>query len=278
MMETTTVLDELTTRVLAPNPSPMTLDGTNTYVLGSAGQPALVVDPGPNDAGHRASIEAAVGDRDVAVVVVTHHHADHAAAAWWAGPWGARLLAFDPGRVPGAQVLRDGARVRAGDVDVEAVHTPGHASDHVCLRLRPTDVVLTGDHVLGRGTSVVAWPDGDLTAYLSSLTRLAQLPATRLFPGHGPVLDDPGTTIRQYTEHREMRDRQILAAIEAGDDTPVAIVRRVYHDVPEVLHPAAERSVRAHLARLVQAGAVPPSILGEELRPIDPSTLPGGGA
>lgn len=248
-------LDDLTSVVLAPNPSPMTLDGTNTYLLGAPGSGGVVVvDPGPNLAEHRRAVEAAVAELDAAVgaVVFTHHHADHAEAAGWAQDWNAPAYAFTPHLVgPAVQPLADTARLDRSGVMLEAVHTPGHASDHVCLRIAATGAVLTGDHVLGRGTTVVAWPDGDMTAYFASLERLAQLEATVLYPGHGPALADPKTTVAQYIAHRRERERQVLQALAAGDVTPAQIVARVYADVDAALHPAAERSVRAHLDKLV---------------------------
>ncbi|MPZ71739.1 MAG: MBL fold metallo-hydrolase [Nitriliruptorales bacterium] len=234
----------------------MTLDGTNTYLLGSPGSGGVVVvDPGPDVAEHRAAIEAAAAAEDAAVaaVVFTHHHIDHAQAARWAREWGVQAFAFSPEMIRAAvSPLADGAMVAVGGVTVEAVHTPGHASDHLCLRVAQTGAVLTGDHVLGRGTTVVAWPDGDMAAYMDSLHRLARLDATVLYPGHGPPLPDPAAVVRQYIAHREEREEQVVAALTAGDDTPRAVVKRVYADVDEALHPAAERSVRAHLDKLIR--------------------------
>lgn len=260
-------LDDLTTVVLAPNPSPMTLDGTNTYLLGAPGAGALVVvDPGPDLNDHRCAIEAAVAGLDarIAAVVFTHHHADHAEAVGWAAQWGVEAYAFTPRLISGIVTpLGHSGTLTAGGVTVEAVHTPGHASDHLCLRMVETGAVLTGDHVLGRGTTVVAWPDGDMRAYMESLRRLAGLDATVLYPGHGPALHDPRRTVSDYLAHREERERQVLDALQNGDTTPAAIVARVYADVDPALHPAAERSVRAHLDKL----------LGEErvVRIVDPS-------
>lgn len=274
-------LDELVVRVLAPNPSPMTLDGTNTYLVGVPGSgAALVVDPGPDLAAHRKAVEAAMRDigAEPAEVVLTHHHADHAQAAGWAAAWGAQLHAFDPALVPSAaRALAHGGRIAAGGVELVAEHTPGHSGDHLCLRVAATGAVLTGDHVLGRGTTVVAYPDGDMGAYLDSLRRLRALDAPRLYPGHGPVVDHPGAVIDDYLAHREERERQVLAAVEAGAGDPAAVVRAVYVDVPEHLHAAAEYSVRAHLRKLVDEQRVPPSLLAGAPPPLvhadDPSTL-----
>jgi glyoxylase-like metal-dependent hydrolase (beta-lactamase superfamily II) len=251
-------LDELTRLVLADNPSPMTLEGTNTYLLGDPDHGAIVVvDPGPDDPVHRAAVDAALDGRQVAAVVITHHHLDHSEAAGWAGEWGADLRAFDPGLVPGARSMADGERLSAAGIDLEAVHTPGHASDHLCLRVRQTDVVLTGDHVLGRGSTVVNWPDGDMAAYMRSLHRLARAPGTAIYPGHGPEVDDPTTKVAEYISHREERRQQVLRAIEGGSTDVAAIVGEVYAEVPEVLHPAAARSVNAVLAMLADEGIIP---------------------
>jgi glyoxylase-like metal-dependent hydrolase (beta-lactamase superfamily II) len=250
---TARMLDELTTVVLAPNPSPMTLEGTNTYVIAVPGSgEVVVIDPGPELDEHRAAVDAAIGDRSVAAVILTHHHVDHAEAAGWAQPWGAEAFAFTPELISApVSALRDGATVARAGITLAALHTPGHASDHLCLRLVETDAVLTGDHVLGRGTTVVAWPDGDMGAYMASLQRLAQTPAAVLYPGHGPAIGDPAGTISYYLAHRLEREAQVLEALSAGDQTPAEIVARVYADVDVALHPAAERSVRAHLDKLV---------------------------
>lgn len=253
-------LDELTAVVLAPNPSPMTLEGTNTYLVGAAGAGAVVVvDPGPDLGAHREAVESACTtlDAEVAAVVLTHHHPDHAEAAAWAQAWGAPLHAFDPTLVGApAAPLGDGEALRAAGVELEPVYTPGHASDHVCLRVRDNDVVLTGDHILGRGTTVVTWPDGDMAAYMASLERVGALGASALYPGHGPAVADPGGKVREYLDHRLEREQQVLDALTAGDATPQQIVVRVYADVDPVLHPAAQASVRAHLAKLEAEGRV----------------------
>ena len=254
-------LDEVTTRVLAANASPMTLDGTNTYVLHPVGSGvAAIVDPGPDDPGHLAAVESVLRDRDTwpTAVLVTHHHVDHAAAAAaWADHFGARLHA-STADVAGewGHVLADGSHVDLPGLTVEAVATPGHCGDHLAFRLG-TGALLSGDHVLGRGTSVVAHPDGDLTAYLDSLRRVLDLGPDVLYPGHGPELtQDPDAVVRYYLDHRAFRERQVLAVLADGAATPREVVEVVYAEVDPALWPAAEASTRATLDRLARAGRV----------------------
>lgn len=254
-------LDPTVTRVLAPNPSPMTLDGTNTYILGVAGTGEVaVVDPGPDDPDHLARVEAAVTARDAAVraIVVTHHHLDHAeAAVGWGRRLGCPVVASTTEVAgPDGLVVADGDRVELTGLDVEVVATPGHTRDHVALRLG-TGALLTGDHVLGRGTSVVVHPDGDLLAYLDSLRRVLDLGPDALYPGHGPELtEDPQAVLAYYRDHRAFRERQILAALVEGPLTPGELVAGIYADVDRQLWPAAEASTRAALAALEGAGCI----------------------
>lgn len=252
-------LDAIVTRVLAPNPSPMTLDGTNTYVIGVPGSgEVLVVDPGPSDPEHLDRVVGELTARDAAVrgVVVTHHHHDHAeAAAGWAARFGCPVLAATPEVAgPDGVVVADGDRIPVPGLDVEVVATPGHTRDHVALRLG-TGALLTGDHVLGRGTSVVAYPDGDLAAYLVSLRRVLDLGPDVLYPGHGPALrEDPTAVLRYYLDHREVRQAQVVAAASDGPVTLAALVARIYAEVDRRLWPAAEASTRAALDVLVTEG------------------------
>lgn len=249
-------LDELVTRVLAPNPDAMTLDGTNTYVLGAPGRGAVaVVDPGPDDPDHRRRVEQAAADRDAAIaaIVVTHHHGDHLeAAVAWAERFGCRVHATRPQDVgPDGVVIGDGDRVRLPGLTLDAVATPGHTRDHVAFRL-PSGALLTGDHVLGRGTSVVAHPDGDLVAYLESLRRVLDLGPAALYPGHGPELvEDPDAVVRFYLDHRDFRRQQVLAILGEGPARPRQLVERIYAAVDPGLWGAAEASTRALLAALV---------------------------
>lgn len=252
-------LDEVTTRVLAPNPSSMTLDGTNTYVIAAAGD-AIVIDPGPTDHEHRESVERVLADLDASclAVVVTHHHGDHSKAAGdWARRFDASLHATTPD-VAGDRgtIVGDGDVVTAGSVAITAVATPGHCADHVAWRA-PTGALLSGDHVLGRGTSVVAHPDGDLEAYLASLRTVLDLGPDALYPGHGPVLrDDPSAVVRYYLDHRSYREEQVLALLAAKPRSSLGLVRRIYRDVPKMLWPAAELSTRATLDKLESEGRI----------------------
>lgn len=254
-------LDELVVRVLAPNPSRMALDGTNTYLIGRPKDGvAAIVDPGPADADHLARVQAALAEMDAACthIFVTHHHIDHAEAAQaWAAAFGAVLVAGHPA-VAGANghVPDDGARYRIGSTVIRVVATPGHCADHLAFRL-DNGAVLVGDHILGRGTSVVTFPEGDLLAYLDSLRRVHDLGPAALYPGHGPEMrQDPGAVIEYYRAHRVFREKQILAALRAGPATVGELVRTIYASVDPGLWPYAEQSTRAALAKLAAEGAV----------------------
>lgn len=238
--------------VLAPNPGPMTLDGTNTWILGE--RRTVVVDPGPDVEGHLRRVADEAGD--VALVLLTHGHPDHSAGARRLADilGGVPVRAVDPSHRLGEEGLSDGEHVTVDDLVVTVLATPGHSSDHVCFVLPEQGYVLTGDHVLGRGTTVVAHPDGRLRDYLDSLERLAEVGATRLLPGHGPRVDDPAEVIGYYVAHRAERLREVKAAVEAGARTPREVVERVYADVDRVLWGAAEQSVRAQLDYLAETG------------------------
>ena len=254
-------VDDVALRVLAPNPSPMTLDGTNTYVLATAdGAPAVVVDPGPDDAAHRARVEQVLRDHDldVAAVVATHHHPDHAEAArGWASAWGVSVAAARPDVAgPTGRVLAAGDELVAGDLRLEVVATPGHTADSISLRL-PTRAVCTGDHVLGRGTTVVAHPDGTLSGYLDSLRRLLDLGPAALLPGHGPAMhEDPAAVLRFHLEHRAFRLQQVLAVLAAGPRTAEQVVEIVYADHDRAVWPAAVASTLAAFEHLEEVGRV----------------------
>ncbi len=240
--------------VLAGNPGPMTLDGTNTWLLDADADSVVLVDPGPDDPAHLAAVQAALDGRRVRQIVLTHGHLDHSAGAGlFKQTFGAQVRALDP--QPGHERLAPGEVVIAGDLEVHIVATPGHTSDSVSLHLPQRAAVLTGDTILGRGTTVVAHPDGRLADYLASLQLLQELVeaagATQVWPGHGPALPDAAAVLDAYLAHRHERLEEVRAALaELAEPTPRAVVERVYADVPQILWPAAELSVRAQLEYL----------------------------
>jgi glyoxylase-like metal-dependent hydrolase (beta-lactamase superfamily II) len=225
------------TLVRAPNPGPMTLDGTNTWLLRAPGNGAaghVVVDPGPLDEGH---LRAVAGHGAVEAILITHGHFDHTE--------GVPRLA----ELTGAPVLDFDGTFEAGGLRIRAIDTPGHTRDSVCYVVND-EAVLSGDTILGRGTTIVAWPDGDLGPYLDSLDTLKRLGPIPVLPGHGPPLADCAAASAYYRNHREARLEQVRAAVAAGAADPMDVVRVVYADVDEILWPAAEATVRAQLAYL----------------------------
>ncbi|MFF0770104.1 MBL fold metallo-hydrolase [Nonomuraea wenchangensis] len=236
--------------VLAPNPGIMTLDGTNTWLIGD-GEETIVVDPGPDDADHLERVRAHLDGRRVTEILLTHGHFDHSGGARsFAALVNAPVRALDPRHRLGGEGLADGDVVTVGGLEVHVHGTPGHSFDSLCFWLPQDRAMLTGDTVLGRGTTIIAG-DGGLADYLRSLDRLREaaerLEARVLLPGHGPVLTDPIAALDGYLAHRRERLDQIRAAQAQGARTPREIVRVVYADVDRSLWPAAEMSVRAQL-------------------------------
>lgn len=248
--------------VLAPNPGPMTLDGTNTWVLAEPGSSAtVVVDPGPLDEGHlrRVADLARSGDRDVAMVVLTHRHHDHTEGARrFSELVDAPVRAADPAYRIGPDGLGDDDLLDVGGLEMRVLATPGHTSDSCCLYLPADGALLTGDTVLGRGTTVLAEPDGRLDDYLATLRRLSAWVTEQgigvLLPGHGPVRADAGAVLEGYLRHREERLDQVRAAVGAGRTTASEVTAAVYSDIDPAAYPAAEQSVRAQLAYLRDRG------------------------
>ncbi len=242
--------------IIAPNPGPMTLDGTNTWILGDPSlAPPAVVDPGPFDEDHLSAIIDACGGQ-IAMIILTHGHADHSeSAAELANRAGCGVRAADPAFQVGHHGLIDRDAVLLGSVGFEVFATPGHTSDSCSLLLRGEDDnvsrLLTGDTVLGRGTAVITHPDGNLADYLDSLDLLSELVESyevrEILPGHGPRVADPAGWLDFYRSHRLERLEMVREALAAGDDSPTAVVARVYADVDRSLWPAAEESVRAQL-------------------------------
>ncbi len=238
-------------RLLAPNPGLYTGQGTNTYLIVSQDE-VLVIDPGPIIDDHRETILKELHDRQPVGVLVTHTHPDHAPMA---NPLAKSLGVpaygysngpeFDPDRN-----LRDGDRVTVGTAELRVYHTPGHSDDHLCFLL--DEVLFTGDHIMGGSTVIV----DDMSRYLASLERLKGLEISRLYPGHGELMDDPRKVVVEYIEHRLARERQILEAVDRGAATVGEIVEAVYADVDDRLHRLAGHSVAAHLAKSVDDGFV----------------------
>src|SRR6201996_7412625 len=255
----------LATCVLAPNPSPMTLDGTNTWLIAAPDSTvALVVDPGPDDEGHLRRVVGQAGQsgRRIAQILLTHGHEDHSAGARrLADLTRAPVRAADPAHRLGGEGLVDGDVVLAGGCELRVIATPGHSVDSLSLLLPEDGALLTGDSVLGRGTTVIAGGDGSLGDYLRSLDTMKALADRGLLqlmlPGHGPVLPDPVTVLDYYIAHRAERLDQVRAALAAGDRTPGQIVTRVYTDIGPDVRPAAELSVQAQLDYLASRGELP---------------------
>jgi glyoxylase-like metal-dependent hydrolase (beta-lactamase superfamily II) len=240
--------------VRADNPGPMTLDGTNTYVL-SARSGNVVVDPGPLLQEH---LQAIVAFGPVTATLLTHGHLDHCEAAGRLHEMTrAPVLARNPALcMDGEPLLVDEARLEIAGLDIDVLHTPGHTADSVSFVVRAGDPagVLTGDTILGRGSTVVAHPDGRLGPYFESLARLRELRGALLLPGHGPALPDVAPVAAEYLAHRHERLDQVRAALAAGAESPREVVEVVYADVDRALWPAAEQSVRAQLDYLAEVG------------------------
>jgi glyoxylase-like metal-dependent hydrolase (beta-lactamase superfamily II) len=225
-------------RLIAPNPGPMTLEGTNTYVVGR--NPAVVIDPGPDDAGHLKAVRRVADARGgIGTVLLTHSHGDHAD--------GVAALGIEPARPDDGETI-------AG---LTAIATPGHAADHVCFLLG--DACFTGDLILGEGSTIVGPREtgGSLLAYMDSLRRLQGLDLTVLYPGHGPEVDDPQAKIAEYIAHRREREDRLVAAIERGERSRAALLDEVWDDVPEQLRGAAAIAMQAHLEKLEDEGRLP---------------------
>jgi glyoxylase-like metal-dependent hydrolase (beta-lactamase superfamily II) len=234
-------------RVVAPNPGPYTGPGTNTWLL-DAGPVFVVIDPGPDEDSHLAAIERALKGSTVGVVLVTHSHPDHL-------PLAERLAARHGASVRRFPELADGDVVRAGNLNITALHTPGHSADHLCFWLAGDRALFTGDLVLGRGSSMVTYPEGDVAAYLRSLDRVIALNPHILFPGHWDPVTDAVRKLEEYRTHRLDRETQVRAELGRGRGTARELTERVYgKEVGDELLAAAEMTMRAHLKKLVDDG------------------------
>lgn len=238
-------------RVLAPNPGVYELEGTNTWVLGEA--PAVVIDPGPEGDAHLHEVVRTAGR--VGEILLTHDHPDHAPGALpLAEMTGAPVRALRP-PTTGTR-LRDGEVITSGGASVRVVATPGHSADHAAFWMPDARTLFTGDAVLGRGTSLIDPPGGDLAAYLRSLHRMRELEPRTIHPGHGPVVMRAVAKLDEYLEHRELRERQILEALGEGPRSIEELVETIYAGYPQEVRALAGRSVLAHLLKLANEGRV----------------------
>lgn len=265
-------------RILAPNASPMTFRGTNTYIVGT--ESLAVIDPGPDDLQHLFAILAALGDKPLTHIFVTHSHLDHSPLAQpLADETGARVIAFGDSSAGQSPVMRqlvadgyteggegidhafkphvcigDGEAIDGGDWKISAIHTPGHMGNHMCFAWE--DVVFSGDHVMGWASSMVSPPDGDIADFMASCEKLRGTSATKFYPGHGAPITDPAARVAWLIKHRQDRTAQILDALRGGPADVMSLTRSLYADVPATLHKAAARNVLAHLIDLHTIGLV----------------------
>jgi glyoxylase-like metal-dependent hydrolase (beta-lactamase superfamily II) len=258
----------LVRRLLAPNPSPFTFTGTHSYIVGRGD--VAVIDPGPDLPVHVDALLAATAGERIAAILCTHTHRDHSPAGRaLAEASGAPIIGCAPLSLDGDgadeafdrdyrpdRVLNDGESVDGPGWTLQAVATPGHTSNHLCFALPEAAALFSGDHVMGWSTSIVSPPDGDMAAYRASLDKLMAREEQVYFPGHGPQIDQPRRFVRGLILHRRQRETQILARLAAGEGEVGAIVAALYGGIDKRLHPAAARSVLAHLIELEQRGAV----------------------
>jgi glyoxylase-like metal-dependent hydrolase (beta-lactamase superfamily II) len=257
-------------RVVAPNPGPFTFTGTGVYIIGSG--EVAVIDPGPYDPVHEAALDAALDGERVSHVFVTHHHLDHSPLAHpLAEKHGAKVYGFgaqnsspaggevrleagdDIGFSPDVEIV-DGQTFTGNGWTIEALHTPGHTSNHVCYALLEENVLFSGDHVMAWSTSVISPPDGHMGDYLRELARVRDRNFARLWPTHGPAVEQPSEFVQSYIDHRLARETQILEQMAAGKTRIPEMVAAIYAEVDKRLHPAAAHSVMAHVIHLVETG------------------------
>lgn len=258
------MVEQLSPRVVrlrAPNPSPMTFEGTNTYVVDAGDGALIAVDPGPALDAHRDALLAYAAGRGAryAAIIVTHGHPDHfPGAAPLAAATGAPVAAHPAARFSHDRTLEDGERLRVGALALRALHAPGHARDHLVFVLDEEGALFTGDVVVGRGTVVIAPPGGDMRAYQRTLARLRTDygDALSLYGGHGPEVRDVRAKLDEYINHRALREAQVLAALAREPQTLPQLVEGIYRDVDRVLWPAAARQILAYLIALEAEGAV----------------------
>ena len=261
------VCDQLTPlvrRVIANNPGGFTFTGTGTYIIGNKN--IAVIDPGPIDIDHFNAIKKATSGQKITHILLTHNHNDHSPLAKkLKSETGAKIyyknlsnveLAqddFEEGydrNIEGDIELKDGDKIETDEWLIEALHTPGHTSNHICYALLDENILFSGDHVMGWSTTVIVPPDGNMDDYIISLEKLLSRREEKFFPTHGPVIDEPKKLVSYYISHRLNREKQIIDAIKKGNNKISEIVKMIYKDVDKSLHPAAAMSTLAHLKRM----------------------------
>ena len=265
-------LSPLIRRIIADNPGPFTYTGTGVYIIGE--DSVAVIDPGPDTPKHKSALLKALDGKVVSHVFVTHHHIDHSPlAAPLAAHYGCQVYGYGRQVRPpaGGEVrmeagddlsFRPDIEIRDGDIfdgdgwTLEAIHTPGHTSNHMCYALKQENTLFSGDHIMGWSTSVVSPPDGHMGDYLSSLRKILTRGFDRIIPTHGPVIEDPQPFVQAYIDHRLDREDQICNALSGGLTDIMDIVKKLYTDIDPRLYPAAAHSVLAHLVHMRESGRV----------------------
>lgn len=259
-------------RLVAENPGPFTFKGTNTYLVGA--DTLAVIDPGPDDPAHRAAILAAAGSRPITHILITHTHRDHVdGLAELKRATGAITCGYGRRQLPAAEStvspsggefidhqfqpdvsLRDNDVIAGADWELQALHTPGHAPDHLCFELTGQGIIFSGDHVMAWNTTVIAPPEGNMGHYMASLERLLERDCGIYFPGHGAQIEAPQRAVKAYLLHRQWREQAVLRAVRGGVATIREIVRLIYPDLADELVTAASLSVQAHVEHLMDKG------------------------
>jgi glyoxylase-like metal-dependent hydrolase (beta-lactamase superfamily II) len=266
------------TRILAPNPSPMTLEGTNSYLVFGGRGSAIAIDPGPADAAHidRIADTARSEQATITAIAVTHGHPDHApGAALLRARTGAPVHGHRDAAFPVDVACGEGDRIVTGDARLDVLEAPGHTRDHLVFSLASSDALFTGDVIIGRGTIVIAPPHGDMREYQATLERLRNdFPDLRtIYGGHGDAIRAPRAKFDEYIEHRKQRERELLAALETGERTVPELVERIYAAVSHVLWPAAARQLVAYLIALEREGRISARSLGRAPTPSERAIL-----